>query len=271
MEDATLIYIIILLIAAVMSGLFAGFFGIGGGIIMVPVLFHLLQAQGYSDDISYKVATATSLAAIIFIGLRSARQHYKLEGVDMDIVKNWAIFLILGSFFGAILNRYLPVSFLFFIFIGVISLAALNLLQVKHNTIADQLPDHLGYHSIFGSIIGCISTWIGIGGGTLTTPILTAYNVPIRRAIGTAAAIGAIIAVSATAGNLISGLNIEGRPPLSIGYVNVLAFAFLAIISGRFAPIGARLAHRFNPLILKRSFAVFLILVAVRMALKLLA
>lgn len=269
--ESILIYIVILLIAAVLSGLLAGFFGIGGGIIMVPVLFHLLQAQGYNDDISYKVATASSLAAIIFIGLHSARQHYKLGAVDMHIVKSWAAFLILGSFLGAILNRYLPVSFLFFIFIAVISFAALNLLQVKHNTLADKLPDHMGYNIGFGSIIGCISTWIGIGGGTLTTPILTAYNVPIHRAIGTAAAIGAVIAISATAGNLISGFNIEGRPPFSIGYVNLVAFICLATISAWFAPIGAKLAHRFNPLILKRSFAVFLILVAVRMAIKLMA
>lgn len=269
--EAILVYTVILLIAAVVSGLLAGFFGIGGGIIMVPVLFHLLQAQGYNDDISYKVATATSLAAIIFIGLYSARQHYKLDAVDIKIVKKWAVFLMLGSFFGAILNRYLPVSFLFFVFIGVISFAALNLLQVRHRVIADKLPENLGYNGFLGSVIGCLSTWIGIGGGTLTTPILTAYNVPIHRSIGTASAIGVIIAVSATFGNLISGFNIEGRPAFSIGYVNLIGFICLATVSAWFAPIGARLAHRFDPLVLKRSFAVFLILVAVRMAMKLLA
>ncbi len=265
-----LVFIIIMLITSSVAGLLAGLLGIGGGLIIVPILFNLFSFMGYNDDIAYKTAIATSLATIIVTGFRSAHAHYKKQSVDMKLLKKWAFFIGFGAFCGAIFTRYLDVKFLLILFAAILFYAAWNLSRKNTRIIAQDFPEHILYKAFTPYLIGLISTWMGIGGGTLSTPLLSLYGRSIRMAVGTAASIGFIIAPFATIGMVIAGANMEGKLPYSLGYVNILAWICLVPAAAFFAPIGANIAHKISPILLKRIFAVFLIISALRMIYKIL-
>lgn len=262
--------ILLLSFCAIFVGFFSGLFGIGGGIIMVPALFYLFSFLEYDEEISYKLSIATSLCVIIATCSRSAFQHFKLGSIETSLLYSWSIFIFMGAFTGAMLNRILPVEFLLAAFVIVISFAAYNLWQKKQFHMADMPPKSPFIYGPLGFMIGCLSTWIGIGGGTLSVPTLTAYGKKIHEAIGLAAAFGAIIAVASSLGNMISGLNIAGRPDYSIGYIHLPSALCLALVSTWFIPLGARLAHRLDPLVLSRSFSIFLVVNMLNMVRKIL-
>ncbi len=265
-----LLFAIIMIITAIIAGLLAGLLGIGGGLIIVPILFNLFTFMGYDNDIAYKTAIATSLATIIVTGFRSMQAHYKKQSLDVALLKKWALFIGFGAFCGAIATRFLNVNFLLILFALILFYAAWNLSKKESRSLARDFPQHFFFTAFTPYMIGLISTWMGIGGGTLSTPLLTAYGRPIHKAIGTAAAIGFIIAPFATIGMVIAGWNVEGKIAYSMGYVNMLAWICLVPITAIFAPIGAQIAHKIQPLMLKRLFAVFLIISALRMIYKLL-
>ncbi len=264
-----ILFAAIMIVTAIIAGLLAGLLGIGGGLVIVPILFNLFSFLGYTDDMAYKTAVGTSLATIIITGFRSAQAHYKKQSVDIQLLKGWMFFIVFGAFCGAIITRFLNVNFLLFLFAMVLFYAAWNLSRKQSRVLASDFPNNLIYKTFVPYTIGLISTWMGIGGGTLSTPLLNAFGRPIHKAIGTAAAIGFIIAPFATIGMIISGLFIENRIPYNLGYVNIFAWICLVPITAFCAPIGAQIAHKIPPLLLKRYFAFFLILSAVRMIYKL--
>ncbi len=190
-----MIFVSIMAVTAVVAGFAAGLLGIGGGLIIVPVLFNVLGFMGYSDDIAYKMAIGTSLATIIVTGFRSSQGHYKHGALDLELLKRWALPIIIGSFLGGIITRYISVKYLLAVFIIVILYAAYNLWKKETKVIANQMPENSLYYGIFPFMVGFISTFMGIGGGTLSTPIFTAYGKSIHKAVGTAAgtAVGATI------------------------------------------------------------------------------
>ncbi len=263
------IFAAIMFITAIVAGLLAGLLGIGGGLIIVPILFNLFSFMGYEDDIAYKTAIATSLATIIITGFRSTQAHHHQQSVDIILLKKWAIFIIFGAFCGAVITRFLNVNFLLILFAIVLFYAAWNLSKKQSLAIASDFPNNFFFNSFVPYFIGLVSTWMGIGGGTLTTPLLSLYGRSIHMAIGTAAAIGFIIAPFATIGMIISGLTVENKVIYSFGYVNILAWICLVPITAFCAPVGAQIAHKISPILLKRCFALFLVFSALRMIYKL--
>ncbi|WP_417685638.1 sulfite exporter TauE/SafE family protein [Roseibium sp.] len=269
MEDISLISLgmlaVALLATGLVAGIIAGLLGVGGGIVIVPVLYYMFNALGIDQSVLMHVAVGTSLATILATGTSSARAHWKRGGVDVDLLKRWWWAIALGVIAGASLAGNISGGTLTLVF-GVVALAvsANMLLRKDGAALADKLPGTPIKEAI-GFVIGGISVMMGIGGGTLGVPILTLFNYPIRKAVGTAAAIGLIIAVPGTLMSIWFGLGVEGRPPFSLGYVNLVGFLLIIPASVYSAPLGAKIAHAIDPSKLKLVFALFLGFTGVRM------
>ncbi|MHA6346807.1 sulfite exporter TauE/SafE family protein [Roseivivax sp. CAU 1761] len=253
------------IIAACCAGVLAGLLGVGGGIVIVPVLFWVLTLTQFPEAVAMHMAVATSLATIVFTSISSARAHDSRGAVDRALLKRWAPGMILGALLGGLVARFIDADGLKTVF-GLIALVvAVNMASTRTLVLRDRLPERRAVSHAMSSGIGLLSAWMGIGGGTLSVPILSAFSVEIRRAVGTAAAFGFLIAVPATLGFAISGLGVPGRPPFSLGYVNLAAAALILPFTTLFAPLGARIAHGVDRKWIKRVFAVFLAITALRM------
>ena len=248
----------------VFAGILAGLLGVGGGIVIVPVLFFLYQALGISADTAMIVATATSLATIVPTSVSSIMAHNRKGNVDFELLKHWAIFILLGVLAGSYLVTKTDGKWLAMMFGIIATLSALNMLIGKKNAIAQSLPGK-GGQSIMATCIGFFSSMVGIGGGTLTVPTLTFCNYPAHRAVGTAAAVGLIISLPAALTMLIVGERPADAPFATFGLVNLLGFACIVPLTVLFAPLGASIANKLNPAMLKKVFALVLIITGVRM------
>lgn len=264
--DAMLITILIYLATGLAAGVMAGLFGVGGGMIMVPALALVLPAQGVAPDITLQVAIATSLAVISLTSISSMHRHHQLQGVSWPVFRMMAPGLALGSLAGAFLADLLHSQTLAQIVgVGALLTAVQMWLDLKPKT-HTTLPGAGGL-SVAGGVIGVLSSLIGIGGGSLTVPFLSWCGVAIRHAVGTAAACGVPIAWAGAVGFMVAGLGEPGRPVWSVGYVDLAGFAGIALASVPAARLGATLAHRLPPRVLKRSFAVLLTLIGIQMLL----
>ncbi len=258
-------FILAMIGAGIAGGLAAGLLGVGGGIVIVPVLYMVLSALDVHADVGIKVAVATSLATIMITSLSSARSHNKRGAVDYQLLKSWGVPIVLGVILGTVLAAYVRGWVMTAIFAVVALLVALNMLfRGKGAKVMDAFPNQ-GVKLGSGFIVGLISSMMGIGGGTLSVPILTAFGFEIRRAVGTAAAIGFLIAIPGTIGYVIAGWSSANLPYGSIGFVNVIAFIALVPLTALFAPIGARIAHTIPPNMLRYAFAIFLFATSARM------
>lgn len=265
-------WVLPLLGGGLLAGLMAGLFGIGGGLIIVPILFQIYQLQGLSVDIAMPTAVATSLGTIVFTSMQSARSHHSRGTLDFALLKRWAPWAFLGAALGVVTSTLMAGAALkSFFALFVWAVAAQMILSTLKKTPADatpkgQMPGY-GRQALYGTLVGQLSTLLGIGGGTLMVPLLSWHGFTIHRAVGTAAGFGAVISLPAVIGYAIAGLAIDGRPPLSLGYVHGLAFLLILPCTLLMAPVGAALAYRLNGLWLKRLFAIFLIIVGLRMML----
>ncbi|NVO23797.1 sulfite exporter TauE/SafE family protein [Donghicola mangrovi] len=250
---------------AIIAGILAGLLGVGGGIVLVPVLFWILSLTDFPPDLSMHMAVATSLATIIFTSVSSARAHHKRGGVDKSLLKLWAPGIILGALSGGLAAKYINGDGLRGIFGAIALLVAINMATPKTLVISDKLPGSKLVNGLISYVTGFFSALMGIGGGTLSVPLLVAFSVEVRRAVGTASAFGILIAVPAVIGFISAGWGIEGRPPLSLGYVNLLAAGLILPFTVSFAPVGAKIAHSVDPKWIKRAFALFLAITAIRM------
>lgn len=260
-----------LAVTGIVAGLLAGLLGVGGGIVIVPVLYHLFTLLGVDEAVKMHVAVGTSLATIVPTSLLSARSHAAKGNLDKDLLRSLIPALFVGVVLGALISGFVPGLVLSLVF-GVIGLlvAANMALRTKPSTLAPALPGGLARQGI-GTTIGTFSTLMGIGGGTLSVPIFSAFNVPMHRAVGTAAAIGIVISIPGAIGFLINGLGVPDRPPLTLGYINLIGFALIVPMTLWMAPVGARIAHALNARLLKQAFAVFLTITALRMLYSVLA
>ncbi|GAB6052947.1 sulfite exporter TauE/SafE family protein [Magnetospira thiophila] len=251
--------------AGVLAGLIAGLLGVGGGIVVVPVLFQVFGLIDMDPAVRMHAAVGTSLATIIPTGFSSARAHWKRGALDATVLRQWGLWLVLGVFAGSALAAHLEGRVLTLLFGALaLSVALRLLLGGKDRAIRDRLPP-APYSQLIAGAIGLVSALLGIGGGTFSVPVLTLCGRSIHRAIGTAAALGLMIALPGALGFMIGGWDVAGRPPLSVGYVNLLGLACIVPTSVLAAPWGARLAHHLQPEHLRRAFALFLLLVAGRM------
>lgn len=259
----------VLLCASLLTGFLAGLFGIGGGAIIVPVLFNLFSAIGYGTHAMH-VALATSLAVIILTSLRSVSSHNRKGTVDWNILRSWTPWIMTGAVCGQLLASRLSADHLTSIFCILAYLLALQLFFGRPNwRVSDDLPSGVS-RAALGGTIGWFSTLMGIGGGTLGVTLMTLCGRPMTIAIATAAGFGAAIGVPSAITAIITGWDISDLPPGSLGYVNVPAFIFISSFTTLMVPYGARAAYALEKRTLKRLFALLLFVVATQMLLSVL-
>lgn len=247
------------------SGTLAGLLGVGGGIVIVPLLFNVFPLFGIPEAIQMKVAVATSLATIIPTSIQSARKHHATGAMDVVLLRSIWLAMLAGVAFGTFIGVHVRGEGLTAVFAMVALLVALNMgFTGVGFRIADRVPDGPP-RAALGMGIGSVSAMMGIGGGTLGVPLLSMFGYPIRQAVATASAFGLIISIPATIGFVLGGWNDARVPPFSLGYVSLIGFALIAPTSILATPWGVRLAHTIPPLWLKRAFAVFLAVTSVRM------
>jgi uncharacterized membrane protein YfcA len=252
------------LACGVVAGLLAGLLGVGGGLVIVPMLAFIFPWQGVPAELVQIMALGTSLASITITSVASFRAHDKRGAVRWDIWRFITPGILAGTFGGGFLAAALPVVFLKGFFVCFLYYAATQMFLDFKPKAGRQLPGMLGINGA-GGVIGVVSSLVGIGGGTLSVPFMSYCNVPMHTAVGTSAAIGFPIAVAGTLGYIWSGWSVPNLPQDSLGYVSLIALAGIAAASYLTAPLGAKLAHALPVSKLKRFFAAFLFCIATRM------
>jgi len=248
------------------SGVLAGLLGVGGGLVIVPALFNILPIFGVQDGVLMKLAVATSLATIIPTSFISARKHFARGTMDMALLRSLAPGIFLGAVLGTMLVVVLKGAVLSGVFAAIVLMAAVNMGFARLEwQLRQGVPTGMARGGI-GAGIGAVSAVMGIGGGMLGVPVLSLCGTDIRSAVSTASAFGLIIAVPATIGLVLAGLGVEGRPPYSLGWVNLIGFGLIVPASIFATPWGVAMAHSISPLLLKRIFAGFLTVTSARMA-----
>ncbi len=257
-----------LLATGVVAGLLAGLLGVGGGIVIVPVLYFLFQQFGVSPASAMAIATGTSLSTIIPTSISSIRAHYGKGNVDVDLLKRWAPFMLVGVCIGGYLVTTINGEFFSAMFGFIAVLVALNmLLRANAPALFKALPAFPGQAALAG-FIGFFSVMIGIGGGTLGVPTLSSFNVAAHRAVGTAAAFGLVIALPGALVMCLTASTPADAPPLTFGFINIIGFVAIVPLTVFFAPIGANLGAKLDAVKLKKVFACVLAFTGVRMLLQ---
>ena len=262
-SDQILFLLIVMAITAIVAGFFAGFFGIGGGIITVPCLFYIFSSIGIDKSLIMHLSVGTSFAIIVPTAMMSVYTHYKHKAVDLNILKTYGIFVVIGVVIGAFSAALMDTKSLVLFFSIIIYLLALNLIFLKDKT-KFKIKFNLIQRSSFGFVVGFISSLMGIGGAIMNVPILKFVGYTINKAIGTAASIGFLISIFGTIGFLITGIIIQKDIPLSTGFVNIPAFLIFIPITILMAKIGANTVHKMKKEIIAKLFGVFLIVIASR-------
>ena len=256
---------IAMLVTGAAGGILAGLLGVGGGIVIVPMLDFALGVFGVDPAIRMHIAVATSLATIIPTSIASSAAHFKRDAVDVPLAKAWAAWIFIGALLGTWIASQVHSSVLSAIFACVAFLVAFKMiLPLDNKTLANSVPRGPSMAPV-PALIGLISTMMGIGGGSLSVPTLTLFGEPIHRAVGTSALFGLLIAIPGTLGFMLNGYGNPQLPPLSIGYVNLIGLALIVPMTVLTAPLGARMAHAMNKRHLSLFFGAFLLIVAVRM------
>lgn len=247
-----------------LAGFVAGLLGVGGGLIIVPVLILLLQAQGLAPGLEPQLALGTSLASILFTSLSSVRAHHRRGAVAWPLVRQIAPGIVVGTLAGALFAAQVSAHLLKAFFVAFLFYAAVQMWLDFKPAPHRGLPGRSAV-ALAGGVIGAVSSWVGIGGGTLSVPFMLWHNIPLHRAIATSAAIGFPIALAGTAGYVLGGVGVPGRPAASAGFVYLPALSAIVLGSVLTAPLGARTAHRLAVRPLKRIFAIVLLGLALRM------
>jgi uncharacterized membrane protein YfcA len=254
-----------LLAAGAFGGLLAGLLGVGGGIVIVPVLDVALGLAGVPPGAALHVAVATSMATIIPTSISSSSSHAKRGSVDAEVLRRWSVPIVIGSLAGALLASRVDARMLAAVFGGVALLVALKMvLPLDHLVVRKSMPDGPA-GALIPALIGAVAAMMGIGGGVLSVPTMTLCGEPMHKAVGTGAALGLWISLPATLGYLLAPAQDAAALPLTIGYVSLLGFAVIAPMSWIVAPFGARLAHSLDRRRLSAAFGLFLLVVAARM------
>lgn len=265
MEDVMLLVALgaLLLAIGAFAGILAGLLGAGGGLVLVPAFFYVFTLLGYDSPQLMQLCLGTSLATIIVTSLRSVIAHDKKGAVEWDILKGWGIGIALGAIMGVLVATALRSEILQAIFGILAVIVGLYLTFGRHHwRLGNRMPTGIA-RAVLSPAIGFLSVLMGIGGGSFGVPTMTLFNVPIHKAVATAAGFGVIIAVPSVIAFLF--VDIAVAPPFTVGAVNFLAFGAVIATSLITAPWGAALAHKMDPGPLKRTFGIFLILVALNM------
>ncbi len=257
--------LLIYVAVGVIGGILAGLLGIGGGLVIVPMLVYCFTLQGIDSFHLMHLALGTSMASIVFTSVSSFIAHHKKGAVEWSVVRRIAGGIVIGTFTGAWLASRLTTGFLKGFFVIFLYYVAVQLILDKKPPATRDFPGSVGMFSA-GGVIGIISSLVGIGGGSLSVPFMIWCNLPVHNAIGTASAIGFPLAVAGTLGYLASGFHKSSLPAFSVGFVYLPALAGIVMASVVTAPLGAKLAHSLPVPRLKKIFALLLVVVATKMA-----
>ena len=263
--DINLISLILLtLFSGCIAGILAGLLGVGGGIVVVPLLYYVLNYLDYDQSIIMHVAVGSSLLIIVPTSIRSAIQHRNRGSFDQKVFRKWIIPLLLGTIIGAVLAGYATFEILTGIFASIATLVSIEMLLNRKTEKSKTLPSKilLRVSPIF---IGLVSVMMGIGGGSLSVPIMNYSGIEMRKAVGTSAAFGTLIAIPGSIGFIIGGLGQPLLPPFSFGYVNLIAVSLIVPATVLTVPIGVNFAHRISQNKLRKLFALFLGITAIKM------
>lgn len=264
-DPGTLLTIAVALAAAgAVTGVLAGLFGVGGGAITVPILHEVFLILGVVPEVAMPLAVGTSLAIIIPTSLQSARGHHARGAVDIGLVRAWALPVLVGVSAGVWIARLAPPQVFQAVFVAVASVNAVKLFFGRDSwRVAPDMPRG-PLLRLYGLVVGLASALMGIGGGAISNLILTLHGRPIRQAVATSAAVGVIVSIPGAIGYVWAGWGRAGLPPLSLGFVSLLAFAVIVPTTLMTTPIGVRLAHSMPRRRLEIAFATFLALVSAR-------
>lgn len=265
LAPADLVPIVVALAAAgVAIGFLAGLFGVGGGAISVPVFFEAFRLTGSPDAAAMPLAVGTSLAMIVPTAFLSAREHARRGTVDMDVLRAWALPILVGVALGSVLASIAAPELFQIVFAAVATMMALRMLLGGAGwRIADALPGRIAL-SAYGIVLGLVSALMGIGGGAISTLILTLHGRPIHEAVSTSAGVGVLIAIPGALGYVLAGWGEPRLPADALGYVSLLAVAVTLPTALLMTRLGVRLAHRLSRQTLSRAFGLFLLAVAFR-------
>jgi uncharacterized membrane protein YfcA len=263
---AELVWLAVAVMAAgVVTGVLAGLFGIGGGAVIVPVLFEVFRLLGVPEEIRMQLCVGTSLAIIVPTNVRSYRAHRAKGLVLSAVLRSWAVPAVIGVAAGSAVAAFAPAQVFKLAFIVIAGVIAAKLLAGRETWVLGRSLPGPAAMSGYGFLIGLASSLMGISGGSLATTVMTLYGVPIHNAVATSAGLGVPIAIAGTLGYLIAGLPHQAQlPPLSIGFVSVIGVFMIAPISSWIAPLGARLAHALPKRRLEIGFGLFLIAASLR-------
>ena len=254
--------------AGLFGGLVAGLFGVGGGTVIVPVLFYAFETLGVGGESNLHVAIGTSLATIVATSWRSLRAHRRHGAVDEEVLRAWTPWVAIGGLIGAVIAGVASMEGLAVVY-GV-CLAAIGLqlgLLPERFVLRRDMPRGWG-RRVTAAGVGGLSAMMGIGGGSFGGLVMTLCGRPIHQAVATASGFGLAIGAAAALGFVAFGWGADGRPPLSLGYVNVPGAVVMGVLTTAVAPWGARLAHRLDRRVLRRVFAAYLVLTALSVVAK---
>jgi uncharacterized membrane protein YfcA len=268
-----------LLVAGAITGVLAGLFGVGGGAVIVPVLYELFRLVGVPEEVRMPLCVGTSLAIIIPTSVRSFNAHRAKGAVDMSILKAWALPVVIGVVMGSLVARYAPAELFKAVFVFVAGISAIRLLFGKDSwRLGADMPSG-PVMTIYGWIIGVLSALMGIGGGQLSNLFMTFYSRPIHQAVATSSGLGVLISIPGAIGYVYAGWPRAAefpdvaalQFPLALGYVSLVGFVLFVPTSIWTAPLGARLAHSLSKRRLETAFGIFLLLVCARFVASLVA
>jgi uncharacterized protein len=259
-------------VAGVATGFFAGLFGVGGGAVIVPVLYEVFRILEVPDAVRMQLCVGTSLAIIVPTSIRSYRAHGTTGLVIPGLVRTWIVPIVAGVAAGALIAAYASAAVLKIAFVIIAALMAIKLLANRTSWVVASILPGTGPMRVYGFGIGLASSLMGTGGGSLSTMVLTLYGQPVHNAIATSAGVGVPITVAGAIGYVLAGLPHQASlPPLSIGFVSIIGLALMAPISTLVAPVGARVAHTLTKRQLEVALAIFLLAVAARFLVSLIA
>ncbi len=257
-------FILAIFAASAVAGVMAGVFGIGGGAVLVPVLYQFLTMLGVEEAVRMHVCVGTSLAIIVPTSLRSYTSHLKRGVVDTELLRQWIVAIPAGVVVASLVAAAISSAGLRIVFAMIALLVAFRLLFNRENwRLGTELPAS-PVRTLVGFVIGFLSTLMGIGGGVLNNTFMTLFNRPMHQAVATSAGVGILISIPATLGFVWAGWGAENLPPFSLGYVNLIAVIMVIPITVLVAPLGVRIAHALDKRQLEIGFGIFLLIVAMR-------
>jgi uncharacterized membrane protein YfcA len=264
-QNQVIFILTVMAASAVVTGFMAGFFGIGGGLIMVPILFYIFSFAGIEQIFIMHLALGTSFSIIIPTSIISTITHMKFKAVDFSIVKTFGAFVAIGVVFGTIFAVSLKTSSLVLFFSIMTMLFSLYFLMAKEKINPTPRKINLIYRVVCGFLSGFLSAPMGIAGGVINTPVLKMFGYPIKVAIGCSAAVGFVIALIGAIGYAVSGSYLNINVPLSLGFINIPTFLIFVPITMFMAKIGAKTVHKFDKRLIGKLFGIYLFIVSCKL------